>query len=120
MYYDFVSASREGWKYTYKGKDLQGAARRRHLYYLTEEFTGRQKLAEYVRDIKVSQNDQILEDLKRRVTENGKLREQCAVFLHEFTRSPDKEFMLSLGDVVFFELFSEDIPSQFTSASSDQ
>ena len=105
MYNDFVgSTNREGWKYNYFAKDLLPYAKAKYTQYLTLELAGRNKMAELMQDMNKSQSDPEVDRTKREIENNGKLREQCAVFVHEFSRIEDREYHLSLGDVTFFEI----------------
>lgn len=104
MFYDFSSTSREGWKYTYKGKELANLAKYKRDLFHDKEMSARDRLAKLLKDPKVSQDDRRIEDLKRDIEHNGKQYEACKVFYHEFSRAQDKDFYLSLGDVVYFGL----------------
>ena len=105
LYNDTVNEGRTSWTYKYFGTELLEAAT--HLYneYLSKETEARAKMAEYMRDMDVSSTDRRIEDLKRDITNLGKLKEQCEVYKHEFSRRPTVEYELGLGDVTFFGLF---------------
>ena len=49
----------------------------------------------------------IVEDLKKDIGHYGDEKEKCVVWVHEFKRNPEKEFVLALGDVSYFELMNE-------------
>ena len=102
MYNDFRSPSRETWKYDYQGSDLVPFAKARYAEYLAKEKEAREKLAGFMRDMKMGPSDAQVEQVKHDVANFGNLREQCAVFVHEFSRTPGRVFALSLSDVVFF------------------
>ena len=104
MYNDFRQPTREGWKYPYKGGDLLETAKQKHAEYLAAEKEARSVVANLIGDIQVSHDSKDMRDAKTAIEHNGNLREQCAVFIHEFERNPEREFNLSLGDVVFFNL----------------
>ena len=104
MYHDFQSVNREGWKYNYKGSELLAAAQTKWKEFLTAEKSARKKVSDLMGDIRVSAESREVQEAKRDVEFNGKNREACAVYVHEFARTPDREFNLSLGDVVFFGL----------------
>jgi hypothetical protein len=70
----------------------------------TKETEARNKTADLLRDASVSQNDSRFGDLKREITTHGTLKEQCEVFVLQFSREPERKFSLGLGDVTFFEL----------------
>lgn len=61
-------------------------------------------MADFMKDMNVSQNDTKVQEVKRDITTFGTLKEQCSVFQHEFARNPGKEYQLGLGDVTFFGL----------------
>ena len=105
MYHEHGSfTSRSNWKYTYTGKDLLDSATNKFVEFREKERVARSKIAELMQNMKVSTKDEEIAQLKRDVEKFGKLREECAVFVHEFHRLPEREFHLSLGDVVFFDL----------------
>ncbi len=104
MYNDFRQPSRENWKYLYKGSELLESSKIKHAEFLTKEKEARVVVVKLMGDILVSHDDRGLKDAKTEIEHSGNLREQCAVFIHEFERNPDREYNLSLGDVVFFNL----------------
>ena len=104
MFNDNVSANRTGWTYSYFGSQLLKAATKLHKEYSFKEESSRNTVAGLMKDMSVSHNDPRVEDAKREIVKYGTLKEQCLVFKHEFTRNPDKEYHLGLGDVTFFGL----------------
>ena len=104
MYNDFSNTNRTDWKYTYKGKELLEVAKIKQAEYRIKEEEARRKIAALMLDMTASTLGTIAEDFKKQATEFGRLREQCDVFVHAFTRTPEREFHLSLGDVTFFGL----------------
>ena len=104
MFNDNVGPKRLDWEYTYKGRDLLAKAELLRERFAAKELEARNKTADLLRDVNVSQSDSRFTDLKREVATNGSLKEQCDVFVHQFRREPDREFSLGLGDVTFFEL----------------
>ena len=104
MYIEFSSPSRDSWKYSYEGKELLEAAQKKHAEHLALEMEARQEISDLVKDPNVSPDSEPIKLAKRKLELNGKLREQCAVFAHEFGRNPEREFNLSMSDVAFFEL----------------
>lgn len=64
-------------------------------------------MADFMKDMSVSNNDSRVTDAKDQITNFGTLKEQCAVFKHEFARNPDKSYELGLGDVTFFGLAAD-------------
>ncbi len=104
MFNDNQSANRLHWTYKYFGKELFLSAKNLHNRYLLKEAEARNKMAEYMKDMTISNSDRRVEEAKRDIVSFGTLKEQCEVFQHEFWRNPDKEYELGLGDVTFFEL----------------
>jgi hypothetical protein len=102
MYNDFRHVTREDWKYAYKGSEMLEFARKRHDDYLSRETSARQEMSKLLQDMRVSTSDDRVKKLEKDIETCANLREQCAVFVHEFSRTPDREFSLALGDVVFF------------------
>ncbi len=91
-------------KYSYKGSELLEAAKQKYEEFLTKEKEARTVVIQLMGNMLVSHDDNGLKDAKKAIEHNGSLREQCAVFIHEFGRNPDRDYHLSLGDVVFFNL----------------
>lgn len=105
MHTDFRIMSREGWKFTYKGSHLLPFAKDRYTEYKKLELEKRNEMAELLKD--ENQSISRMEGLNKKVEELGRLSELCAVFQHEFNRTPDREFHLAIGDVVFFGLLNQ-------------
>ena len=104
MYLEHKDSNRSGWRYTYKGSDLLAAAKRILEEYNVRENTSREHMAKLMRDPKVSPSAQEVTECKREIERVAMTAEECVVFVHEFARTPDREFHLSQGDVVFFGL----------------
>lgn len=104
MYNDTVSYNRLEWKYTYKASELLASAKKLLTFHTNKELEARNKTADLLRDTFVNQNDPRFNELKRDISTHGTLKEQCQVFVHEFSRDPKREYSLGLGDVTFFEL----------------
>lgn len=105
MYNDFGSGTkREGWVYAYRATELTDAAHRKREEYAKAETAARNEIAALYQDSSVAASNGRIDELKREIDRLGKLHEQCDVFVHEFTRVPDREYHLSLGDVTFFGL----------------
>lgn len=102
MHNDFSSVSREQWLYTYSGRELLPHAEDQYKAYLRQEMAARKKMSAMIADVKVNQRDPELDQTKREIESKSKIREQCAVYIHQFKREPDRAFELSLGDVTFF------------------
>jgi hypothetical protein len=104
MFNDNVSPGRTKWTYTYTGKELLGPATKLHKEFELKETDARNTMAGYMKDMTVSNADPKVDAVKDQIRTFGTLKEQCAVFKHEFNRSPEKEYELGLGDVTFFGL----------------
>jgi len=107
IFNDNVAAGRTTWNYVYTGRELLPYAQRLYDEFLEKETAARSKMADYMKDMTISNNDTKVTDTKRDVITFGTLKEQCQVFKWEFARNPDKEFDLGLGDVTFFGLANE-------------
>lgn len=104
MYRDFQNINRDNWHYNYLGKALLAAAKTKLDRWIKEEIAGRKQMAGFMEDRSISMSDQRVKDLEKKITHAADQAEQCLVFVHEFTRNSEKEFSLSLGDVVYFDL----------------
>lgn len=104
MYNDYRSTNRETWKYCYTGRLLLEPAKKKFLELYRLEMAARNKVADLLKNPGVSPADARLAEGKREIERYGNEREQCTVFIHEFARNPDREFLLALGDVTYFDL----------------
>jgi hypothetical protein len=104
MFNDNVGAGRTGWLYKYKGVELLPYAVKLYKEFRSKEEESRNRMADFMKDMNIANNDRRVEDTKREIVSFGTLKEQCAVFKHEFSRNPEKEYELGLGDVTFFGL----------------
>jgi hypothetical protein len=104
MFNDFRNTSREGWKYAYLGKDLLAAAQAKLQELYQQEAEARAAVSRLTADMQVHHEDKRILAAKQEIESAGNQREQCEVFVHEFARNPDREYNLSLGDVVYFKL----------------
>lgn len=102
LFNDNVGAGRTSWTYKYKGSELLPYAQKLHLKYRVCEEEARHRMSDFMKDMNVSQNDRRVAETKNEIQSFGTLKEQCAVFKHEFARNPDQEYELGLGDVTFF------------------
>jgi hypothetical protein len=59
-----------------------------------------------IKDMTRSQDDGDISKCRDAIESNGSQREELMVFVHEFTRQPDREYHLALGDVVFFGMLA--------------
>lgn len=105
MYHEFRSGNkRDGWMFTYNGIDLLSYARERLAHYSALETAARETVAALLMDKDVAASDRRITESREAVERNGSLHEQLIVWVHEFARVPNREYFLSLGDVVFFGL----------------
>jgi len=104
MFNDSVSAERTQWTYSYLGSELLLHAMRLYTDYLNRETVARSNMSEYMKDMNRHQNDPDIQRSKSDIQTYGTLKEQCSVFVHEFTRNPLMSYKLGLGDVTFFGL----------------
>ena len=104
LFNDNVYPKRLEWEYEYTGAELLPKARMLKERHRCAEIDARNKTADLLRDASVSQNDPRFNELKKEITTHGTLKEQCEVFVLQFTREPERKFSLGLGDVTFFEL----------------
>ena len=104
LFNDNVSPRRTEWEYEYTGAELLPKAKLLRDRHAAKEIEARNKTADLLRDANVSQNDSRFGDLKREINTHGTIKEQCEVFVLQFTREPERKFSLGLGDVTFFEL----------------
>jgi hypothetical protein len=106
MYHEFRNPNRSGWKYTYLGKDLLPYAKLCLVNYYKAESEARIKMSTLIKDMTRSQDDGDISKCRDAIESNGSQREELMVFVHEFTRQPDREYHLALGDVVFFGMLA--------------
>jgi hypothetical protein len=116
MHNDFGRTKREEFRYQYKGGELLPYAERAYLRYLRAEIEARERAAALLTDMAIKQNDPELDRCRKDIELNGKIREQCAVWVHQFRREPDREFALELGDVTFFGIVGDPSPEDIASA----
>lgn len=102
MYHEFRNTSRSGWKYNYKGSELLPFAKKRLAEYYEAEKTARNSMSKLITDLNRHQDDPDIAKCRAAIESNGTQREELMVLVHEFGRLPDREYNLSLGDVVFF------------------
>lgn len=101
MYTDFRIMNRETWKFPYLGKDLLPFAEKTRAKLEKSETVARNEIAKLIKDVSVRSDSDNIQRLKASIEHDGKCKEQCVVFIHEFTRCPEREFHLAIGDVVF-------------------
>jgi hypothetical protein len=116
VYHDNTNTSRSGFRYTYKGKDLVNFVIKKLKDKCGEQKRAREEVIRLTRDPAVSSTDRKVEDAKRDVTTAATVVEELSVYAHEFQRYPEREYNLSLGDVVFFGLISPEISTMVENA----
>jgi len=104
MYSEFRNTTRDQWKFTYKGSELLEAAKKKVAFFAAREDRYRTELAAAMNDRKQNLNSSKNDKLKNNASSAATQKEACEVFAHEFKRTPDREFHLNLGDVVYFGL----------------
>lgn len=102
MYFENSSPSREGWKFSYKGHELAESAKKLLLKFRKEELAHRTELANLLNNKMIAGNDERVGRARKSIELNGKEAEACSVWVFEFSRNPEREYNLSLGDVVYF------------------
>ena len=98
------SCSRKGWKYTYKGADLLQSVLDLHEIASAQETQFREERAALLRDHREDPRSHKAKELEVGLLEAAKLKEELSVYRAEFSRNPEREYHLGLGDVVFFGL----------------
>lgn len=104
MYFEHSNTSRDSWKYIYKGSELVTSAENLWKEFRSQEMAARKEMSSHLSNPSISTEDECIRDCKKRIEFNAKQAEACGVFQTEFARCPDREYHLSLGDVVFFKL----------------
>jgi hypothetical protein len=107
LFNDNVGAGRTGWTYKYKGSELLPYAQKLYAEFRGKEAEARKRMADFMNDMNIAQSDRRVAETKNEIQSFGSLKEQCAVFKHEFARNPNQEYDLGLGDVTFFGLTGE-------------
>ena len=103
-YFEHTITNRAGWKYTHTGSDLAVEAQRLHDEAFKKEMAARKEIARLMENPTIGHDSEEVRKAKKQVEQWGKQREECAVFVYEFAKNPEREFQLALGDVVFFGL----------------
>lgn len=109
MYTEFRDRNRENWKFTYKGSELIDAAKSKVAFYASQEDEYRTKVSDAISNRSIAVNSGKIDKLKNKLEAAAAQKENCEVFLHEFSRTPDREFSLSMADIVFFGLAGHSI-----------
>lgn len=103
MYLEKRDGNRTSWKYTYKGGALLPFAQERLAYYSTLETNQRNAMARLLVDPKQNVQSDESNRLKSDIEKTAIQHEMCTVYVHEFERSPDREYHLDMSDVVYLE-----------------
>lgn len=104
QFMDYRRPGRDDWKYTYKGSELVEAAKKK-LEELTGQFVKAQEKLKVCVDVAATlYKDKPTQEARELVEQLGPEMESCEVWLHEFQRTPDREFILSMSDVTYFNL----------------
>jgi len=97
--------NRHGFTFPHEGKELAGLADYLYIEFRDKELAARLIASDLLRDAQVHHEDRRVIAAKDDIVKYGKLREQCAVWAHEFERKPEREFSLGIADVWFFRIF---------------
>lgn len=97
--------NRHGWTFGHTGAALEDRALALYEDHKRLETKARSLIASLLQDPRIHHEDQRVIDARNSIVKHGKLREQCAVWTHEFGRTPEREFSLGIEDVSFFRIF---------------
>lgn len=97
--------SRHGWTFAHTGAALEDRALALYEDHKRLETKERSLIASLLQDPRIHHEDERVIDARNSILKHGKLREQCAVWAHEFGRTPEREFTLGIEDVSFFRIF---------------
>ncbi len=112
---EYRNTNRDDWEFTYTGAQLLEAARGRYVWFSAKEREARERMAGMMMDMSVAQSDPRVSECKKDIEKFGAERERCAVWVHEFSRTPEQSYLLENGDVAYFELalgFAESLEQQ--------
>ncbi len=104
MYNDNQHTNRTAWEFTYTGAELLAAARVKHREFFDKEKAARAQMSTFMVDMNVAQSDGRILQCKKDIESAGSERERCTVWIHEFSRRPEQEYVSELGDVTYFDL----------------
>jgi len=102
-HHSFVN--RHGWTYNHTGEQLRPLAETLHERYARLELEARNLVGDLLKNPTVHHDDRRVREGRDQIKKYGQLREQCAVWAHEFGRDPSREFPLGISDVSFFCVF---------------
>jgi hypothetical protein len=94
--------NRHGWTFTHTGEELCPLAANRFREFKEAELKARNIAAKLLQDPTVHHEDKKVLAAKDDIQKFGALAEKCAVWTHEFERTPEREFTLGVNDVLFF------------------
>jgi hypothetical protein len=92
------------WRFKYTSKELLPIATRLREDFLRNEVTARARISALSLDKTVKHNDQRFAELQREVSHCGRQAEMLSLLITGYMREPEKEFMLTLEDMAFYEL----------------
>ena len=99
-HHSFVN--RHGWIFTYTGGELNHLATDRFHDSKEAEIRARNAAATLLQNATIHHEDKRVLAAKDDIQNYGALAEKCAVWAHEFERTPERKFALSINDVLFF------------------
>lgn len=92
---------RHNWAFPHTGEELYPLAVRAYEQFQEAEQRARQVIADLIVK-KISHKDKRIVQADQDIQKYGELSEKCAVWAHEFSRTPEREFTLGVNDVIFF------------------
>lgn len=104
MFLERTDRNRESFKFPVKGKDLFQAAKERANYFRQKEKEYRTKLGGLISNLVKRLSSDENKKLEMAAIDAATNAERCEVWAWAFEREPDREFLLSCSDVVFFGL----------------
>ena len=112
--------SRHKWAYEHSGEELLPRALGLHSLYRDMEMKARATVSSLLMQIDVHHESREVMAGRNAIVQNGQFREQCAVWAHEFSRTPGRMFKLTLADVLFFRVFKLDIKNPSVGGGSNR
>ena len=109
--------NRHSLTFTHTGEELLAKTQLLHRQFREKELAARNLTADLLKDPQIHHEDKRVVAAKDDILEYGKNREQCAVWAHEFERTPEREFSLGIKDVAFFGLFPMNGPVPYDAAA---
>lgn len=104
MHIENSRTKRSEWCFHYTGKLLLGPARRKLKEWDDKIDKVRTSLSALIADRSMELKDNRIADAKSQAEKYEVEAEYCRVWVAEFARTPDREFILQAGDVVYFGL----------------